>query len=146
MDCIGGKIKCKPKSVFVFIFGLMTVWMMYLFFWITTQRHIRVEGILSMLVFVCSFVGLFVCLLIITCVGRKRKLNFYYSFKHTQHVILSKHITHKRITQYTQYIHNHTPIHNPQAGGSQHCLQERNGLCSNTQASALGNRNRASVS
>jgi hypothetical protein len=57
--------------LFIVIFGFTAVWTTCLFFWITEQRHIRKERILCMLIFV-----LFVCLLITTCGGKKRKLNF----------------------------------------------------------------------
>jgi hypothetical protein len=42
------------QKVFLFtvIFGFTAVWIMYLFFWITEQRHIREERILSMFIFV----------------------------------------------------------------------------------------------
>jgi len=42
------------QKVFLFtvIFGFTAVWMKYLLFWITQQRHIREERILCMLIFV----------------------------------------------------------------------------------------------
>jgi hypothetical protein len=42
------------QKVFLFtvIFGFTAVWMRYLFFWITEQRHIRKERIFCMLIFV----------------------------------------------------------------------------------------------
>jgi hypothetical protein len=49
------------QKVFWFYFWLNDGVDDVLFFWITAQRHIRAERILFMLVFVCLFVGLFVC-------------------------------------------------------------------------------------
>jgi len=75
MDCIGGARKRKPKSVFVYCYvwfysgaDVVSVFVDYR----AASYPRRKNTWYAYFYFVC----LFLCLLIITCGGRKRKLNF----------------------------------------------------------------------